>query len=77
MGNRSHSLHLPLLRTDSVVEAPPRDEAPAARSDVDEATRMEEALESDAEGFFRGFRLALALALTFWAMVAALLVWLL
>ncbi|HEX2111043.1 MAG TPA: hypothetical protein VHF67_05775 [Gaiellaceae bacterium] len=77
MTNRSHTAHLPLLPADAVVEAPAREEAPSTRPDPDEATLMEEALEADADAVFRGFRLALAVALAFWAVLGVLLAWLL
>jgi hypothetical protein len=77
MANRSHSVHLPLLRTDAVVEAPQRDDAPPAQTELDEAARMEESLETDADAVFQGFRLALGLAVAFWAVIAVVLVWLL
>jgi len=38
---------------------------------------MEESLETDADAVFQGFRLALGLAVAFWAVLAVVLVWLL
>jgi hypothetical protein len=77
MANQSQTVHLPPLPTDAIVEAPAREEAPPMRPDPDESARMEEALATDAEGVFSGFRLALAICLTFWAALAASIAWLL